>query len=532
LNFIQASILILTIAILSVPLATRLRIPLEIFLFLGSCLISFLPGLPLIRFDPIIVFDLFLPPILFSAAYFTSWRDFKFNLRPITQLALGLVIFTAGVVALIAKQLFPALSWAEAFLLGAILSPTDASAVVSIIKKFNVPKRLIVLIEGESLVNDATALTLYRFSLIAILYGSFSFADASIQFLFIAAGGVIIGLSSALIGVYILKHLENTQAETAFTFIVAFASYLLAEELGCSGVIATVVAGLYFGIHLPEVISSPTKINAKATWATFRFIINGFVFTLIGLELPSVIANLGNYDALSLFLYGMAISLTVTGTRLIWIYPSAFIPRFLFPVIRRKDPMPSWKILFIIGWTGMRGIVSLAAALAVPREMIGGVPNSHLDLLIFLAYFAIVFTLILPAVTLPFLLRFLNVTDASEQNEKLQQEASARIQAIDEVIKAISETTSSNQVSPQVKNEFIEHIKRKREVIHTQVMRSPYSVLHADYMAYKKLVLTAIEAERRAFIILRKTGKIDDEVFWTLSDELDIEELRANSLRI
>ena len=530
-NFIEASVFIIFFAVLSVPVATRFRIPLEIFLFAGSCIISFLTGLTTFKINPTIIFELFLPPILFSAAYFTSWRDFKFNLRPILQLAFGLVLFTTLTVAAVAKIILPGLSWPEAFLLGAILSPTDASAATSIIKKFNVPRRFIVLLEGESLINDATALILYRFSLGAILYGSFSLSTAVGQFFVMSLGGIVIGLCIAIAAVFIVKKIQDTHAETAFTFITAFSSYLIAEHLHCSGVISTVVAGIYFGIHFPEISVSRTRINTKASWDTLLFIINGFIFTLIGFELPLIIKNLRIYSVSELIYYGVIISVTIIVTRIIWIYPSAYLPRVLFPSIKRKDPMPPTKFLFGIGWVGMRGIVSLAAALAIPRQIIPSVFSQHIDLIIFIVYFAVVITLTLPALTIPFLIRAMGLSNSSEINEKMQQNAKARIKALDEINKAITTVTKNENISEQVYQEFINQLDRKRKVIQTQVDPLPYSLLQEDYMAYKKLVYTSIKTERKILISLRKAGEIHDEVFWNLMAELDIEEVRSNTLR-
>ncbi len=528
-NFIEGSILILFIAVISAPVALRLRLPLEIFLFIGSFCISLIPGLPNIRINPTIVFDLFLPPILFSAAYFTSWKDFKFHLRPITQLAFGLVIVTMFIVAVIAKYLLPDFSWAQAFLLGAIISPTDASAATSIIKKMGSSRRFVAILEGESLVNDATALILYRFSLAAVLYGSFSFTEAVTHFFVITIGGAASGFIIGYLAEYIVQRLKDVRAETTFTFIIAFTSYLVAEHIGVSGVISTVVCGIYFGIRFPEIAGSQTKLSAKGAWPTFMFVINGFVFTLIGFELPSVIRNLQLYTMTQLILYGMAISVAVIITRLIWIYPSAYIPRALFPSIARRDPMPTWQFLFAFGWSGMRGIVSLAAVLAIPRHLPSGAPFPHLDLLTFLTYCVIVSTLIIPSLSLPYLLRRFHLID---KDNRWQEEAKARIRAMNVVLDQINGIKQKERIPEEIYNEFRRQLERKLKVIHTQLSEQPYSVLTEDYTALKRLTLCAIKAERQTLFKLRKQGEIHDQVFHLLTDELDIEEERAKTLRV
>ena len=352
-NFIEPAIFILLFAILSVPIATRFHLPLEIFLVIGSCILSLSPWLPPFQLNPQIVFNLFLPPILFYAAYFTSWRDFKFNFRPISLLAFGLVIFTMFVVAIMSKLLLTEFTWAECFLLGAIVSPTDATSATSIIKKLGAPHRLIAILEGESMINDATALILFRFSLAVILGGSVSLPQAAAHFVFVATGGIIIGLLVGVISIYLIPKIHSVTAETTFTFITAFTCYFLSESIEVSGIIATVVGGIYCGIYFPEIASSLTRINAKASWNTLLFIINGFVFTLIGLELPLILKNL-QVDVLeTLIFHGLMISIIVILARLIWVYPMAYYRLFLLPL--RK--ISHLKILLY--WVGgMRGIVS------------------------------------------------------------------------------------------------------------------------------------------------------------------------------
>jgi len=526
-NFIEASILILGIAILSVPLANRARIPLEIFLFLASCLVSLIPGLPPIQLNPIIVFDLFLPPILFFAAYFTSWHDFKFNLRPIMLLAFGLVTCTALVVAITIKWLIPDFPWAEAFLLGAIVSPTDASAATAIIKKMGAFRRIIVVLEGESLINDASALMIYKFSLIAILYGTFSWGNAVTQLGILTFGGIIVGGVIGVSTIYIVKKLRDLDAETTFTFIAAFASYLIAERLGFSGVISTVSTGIYVGIKIPEIASSNMRVNAKAAWRTMLFIINGFVFTLIGFQLPTVIKNIAIYPIKNLILYGGGISSVVILIRLAWIYPAALLPRLLFPWVARRDPMPSWQMLFAIGWSGMRGIISLAAVLALPTQNRGSL-FTHLDLLIFITYCVIVTTLIIPTFTFPFLIKKLNL---SETKNSVHEETIARMRTIEEVERILTEMKDV-KIPEKVLSEFLAQIKRRHKIVKTQLKETPYSLLPVEFLALKKLTLKAIKAERETLIRLRNTAEIHDEIFRLLSDELDLEELRAKSLRV
>lgn len=528
-DLIEAAIFILLFAILSVPIATRFHLPLEIFLVIGSCILSLNPWLPMIQLNPKIVFSLFLPPILFYAAYFTSWRDFKFNFRPISLLAFGLVIFTMLIVAMVTKLLLPEFSWAECFLLGSIVSPTDATSATTIIKKLGAPRRLISILEGESMVNDATALILFRFSLAVILGGSFSLPHAAAHFVYVATGGIILGLIVGVVSIYLVPKINSVAAGTTFTFITAFTSYSLSESLGVSGIISTVVTGIYCGIYFPEVSTSLTRMNARASWGTLLFIINGFVFTLIGLELPSILKNLQT-DSLNIFIfYGLLISLVVILARLIWVYPMAYLPRLFFPLIARNDPMPSWKILFVIGWSGMRGIVSLAAALSIPFLISPGVAFPHRDLILFITYCVIVVTLIVPTLSLPVILNFMHLPDMEDE---IKQEAIARVRAFENSIKHVQIFAEREKIPDEIVADFRKQLDRRLKIINTQVNQKPYSTLTDDYSSLRKLILAAIESERKTLLELRKSGEISDEVFRHLSDELDLEEARAKTLRL
>lgn len=529
-TFIEAVIFLLLLVTLCVPIATRLQLPLEIFLLAASGVVSLIFSVPNFQINPNIIFTLFLPPILFSAAYFTSWRDFKFNLRPIILMAVGLVLFTACMVAVVMHFLLQTFTWQEGFLLGAIIAPTDATSAVAIIKKLGAPRRLITVLEGESLVNDATALLLFRFSIAAISLGSFSLPHAVGTFFMVSIGGAVIGLGAGLLGERIIRYIKNVQAETTFTFILAFTSYLIAEHLGFSGVISTVVCGICFGLHFPEIASSSTKLNAKSNWRTLIFVINGFVFTLIGLELPNVIKSLQPYSLLTLIIDSSAVISTIILTRLVWVYEVAYLSRKIFPSIARRDPMPSWQFLFTSGWSGMRGIVSLAAALAIPLESATGVAFPQRNLLIFLTYCVIVATLLIPTLTLPLFIRIFKLKEDPEQ--KLKEEALARIRSLEHVMQKICELKDKEKIPQHIFYEFRKQLERRYNMLKTQLEDTPYSTISDEYQVLKKLTLTAIISEKEILFKLRKSGELDDDVFHLLSDELDMEEIRARTVRI
>ena len=528
-HLIEATLLLLFLTTIAVPWARRTGLPIEILLVLGSLALSLLPGLPPLILDPTVVFTLFLPPILFAAAYFTSWRDFKQNRRPIFLLAFGLVLFTTTLVAVALRALGLGLSWPVAFLLGAIVSPPDASAATAIIRKLGVPRRLVTVIEGESLVNDATALVAYRFALTAIVAGSFSLGEAALRFVFVAVGGAIVGLLVATTGIFIVKRLKDSSAETTLTLVTSFAAYILAEHFGLSGVISTVVGGLYYGRKIPTVTSAETRIVAEASWSTVLFIINGLVFTLIGLQMPAVMAGLEGYSGLQLTFYGATIALVVIVVRIIWVFPATYLPRKLFPSIARKDPLPPWGVVTALSWAGMRGIVSLAAALSIPLTLPSGEEFLFRNLLIFLTYVVILVTLLIPATTLPWLMRRLGIKDGGES---LRDEAVARLALLEAVLRRIDSLKRESQFSAELLQDTAQRYERRVQTLQSNLEPTAFSPLFDEDQALRRLTRALLEAERKELTSLRRKAVIHDEVFFQLSRELDIEETRLRSQRI
>lgn len=527
-NFTESSLFILFLAILSVPVANRARLPLEIFLVIGSCIISFLSWVPNVAINPKIIFNVFLPPILFYAAYFTSWNDLKINKRSISMLAFGLVLFTTAMVAVVVKLLLPEFTWAEGFLLGAIISPTDAASATAIIKKLGAPRRIITILEGESLINDATALILFRYSLVAVMTGAFSFSQAATQFVISTGGGAAVGLLVGLISIYILPRIRSVPApETTLSLITALTSYLLAEHFNVSGVISTVVCGILYGVCFPKYTTSRTRIHAKASWDTVIFVLNGLAFTLIGLELPSIMNNMP-YNFGHLITYGVLISLLVIAARIVWVFVGAHLVR-LIPAVARTDPLPPWPILFILGWCGMRGIISLAAALSLPFVIVPGITFPHRDVILFITYCVIVVTLILPAFTLPFLFRLFKLTNLED---KMKQEAVARLNSLEGILDKLCDVGKKQNIPDGVFHEFKKQIERRISVIQTQLDEVSHSTLNPEYQAFKLLTHVAIESEKKTLFKLRKSGEINDDIFHSLLRELDIEEMRAKTLRI
>src|SRR6185312_5814604 len=322
-----------------------------------------------VRLDPELVFLFVLPPLLFPAALFTSWRDFRANLRPISLLAIGLVLFTTVAVAFLAHY-FMDLPLASGFVLGAIISPPDAIAASAIAEHLRIPRRIVTILEGESLVNDATALVAYRFAVLAVVTGSFSIGHAGGQFLLVGIGGVVLGLAIGWLAAQFHKRVEDPPIEITVSLLTPFAAYLAAERSGVSGVLSVVTAGLYLGRRVPELLSFQTRLQGGPVWEMVEFLLNGFVFLLIGLQLPEVLRALSSHaiPIHQLFWYALLIGFAVIAIRILWVFPATYLPRLIFKELCRHDPYPKWQHVAIVAWTGMRGVVSLAAALALRPE--------------------------------------------------------------------------------------------------------------------------------------------------------------------
>ncbi len=509
-------------------IAPRLRIPYSILLVLGGLLLGFVPGLPRFTLDPDVVFLLLLPPLLYSSAWLTSWRDFRANLRPISLLALGLVLLTTVVVAVVAHALIPDLPWAVAFVLGAIVSPTDAVAATSIAQRLGIPQRIVTIIEGESLVNDATGLVAYRFAVAAVVAGVFSLGEASLQFVLVSVGGIALGLAAGWGLSYVHRWLDNPPLEITITLVTPFAVYLLGEEvLHVSGVLATVTTGLYLTWRAPTFFSSGTRLQAYAVWETLTFLLNGLVFMLIGLQLPGILAILNTTIArrspILLVWYAILVSLTVILVRLVWVFPQAILPRLLSRRLRERDPFPGWRTVVLIGWTGMRGAVSLAAALALPEVTAAGTAFPERAFVIYLTFGVILATLVVQGLSLPLLIRGLGLHDdgASER-----QETQARLTAAQAALARLDELASQNEVSRESAQHLRKHYEAQVRSITKRFKQAANEPGEDHAITYQRLQREALQAERSAVIGLRDQGEINDEILRRIERELDLEEQR------
>ncbi|MBI3506967.1 MAG: Na+/H+ antiporter [Proteobacteria bacterium] len=520
---LEVVLAMLVVAILLARFSDTLRVPYAVLLVVGGMALAFVPGSPELALDPQVTMALFLPPLLFTSAYLTSWRDFRFYLRPILLLAIGLVLATTLGVGLVFKWLVPDVPWAVAFLLGAIVSPPDAVAAAAIMEKLRLPKRIVAILEGESLVNDATGLVLYKFALAAALSGTFSVAEAAGTFVVYAAGGCGLGFAVGLGAVWILKRMDDTLLQIAFSFVIPFAAFLGGEQVHVSGVLAVVVAGLVVGWHTPEFFSAQARIQGQMVWSAIVFILNALVFILIGLQLDGILMRLAGYSAGQLLWWSVAVSLAAIAIRIAWVFPNAYIPT-LFRSVREREGVPPLAWTTIVGWTGMRGVVSLAAAMAVPLMSERNEPFPARDLVVFLAFAVIFATLVVQGTTLGPLIKWLKV--GGDRNAEIE-EAMARRKLVHAAIAEIDRMAELDlvalEIAPQLRRSYNNRLKPDEpDQAHRELE-------HARKQA-RRVRLEVVNAERRRLLKLRREREIGDDVLHKLMREVDLEEMRLATL--
>src|SRR6266404_1336255 len=516
--------LLLAVAVLAL-VARKLTIPYPILFVVGGLLLGLIPKLPKVRLDPELVFLFVLPPLLYPAALFTSWRDFRANLRPIALLAIGLVLFTTVSVAWLAHY-FMDLPLAAGFVLGAIISPPDAIAATAIADRLKVPRRIVTILEGESLVNDATALVAYRFAVVAVVTGSFSLAHASVQFFVVGIGGILVGLAVGWLAEQFHKRVEDAPIEITVSLLTPFVAYLAAERFGVSGVLAVVTAGLYLGMRMPERLSFRTRLRGGPVWEMVEFLLNGFVYILIGLQLPEVVSALSGHSipVHRLVWYALLISLAVIVIRILWVFPATYLPRLVFKKVCRHDPYPPWRHVTIVAWTGMRGVVSLAAALALPLTLRDSTtPFPGRDSILFLTFVVILATLVLQGLSLPPLIRWLGIQDdRSMEREEREARLKANQAALTRLNEIAQRDPAKDEVLQRLRVEYDDHI-RQVEGAEPESAGTPLRLFSSEY---ERLSHEALKVERVTIIKLRNQDVISDEVLRRIQRDIDLAEAR------
>jgi len=479
--------------------------------------------MPVIALPPDLVLVAVLPPLLYGAAFFTSLRDLRANVRPVGLLAVGLVLLTMVAVAVVAHTIVPELTWASAFVLGAIVSPTDPIAATAIMRRLGVPRGIVNIVEGESLVNDGTALVAYRFAVVAAVSGSFTLWEAGLSFALNVAGAVAVGLGVGWIVRQVRRRLDFPAAEVTISLLTGYFAYIPAELLGVSAVIAAVTAGIYLGWHTPELTTPEVRLMGESAWEIVTFTLNAVLFILIGLQLPGILDELGAYSAWELLWWAVAVTATVVAARWLWVYPAAWLPRRLVPGLRERDPMPSAAVLALISWSGMRGGVSLAAALAIPLATDAGDPFPGRDLILFLTFAVILGTLVGQGLTLPAVIRLLRLEDDGEDDAR--EEAQARIHAASAALLRLEELAAEDWVRPDTAARIRGSYGFRRDRFAARLDGGDGSI-EARSLDFQRLRRELLEAERAAVQELRRTGEISDDVARRVERDLDLEDAR------
>jgi Na+/H+ antiporter len=507
-------------------LSSKLRISYPIFLVLAGLGISLIPGIPLLELNPDIVFVIFLPPLLYSAAWYTSWHDFWKNRRPIGLLAFGLVLCTALAVAWLSHFLIPGFSLALGFMLGGVISPPDAVAATSVLKNLKVPKRVVDILEGESLVNDASSLIVFRFAIAAILTGKFVVWRAGIDFALVVVMGIAIGLTVAYIAFAIQRWLPTTSSiDTAISLICPYLMYILAEHFHFSGVLAVVSGGLFLSYRSPDILSYESRLQAQSVWNVLVFLLNGVVFILIGLQLPVIIKGLGEYSLAAAIRYGVLISLLTIVIRILWVFPGAYCPRMLSKRIRKQEPRPPTRSIFVIGWAGMRGVVSLASALAIPIALPSGAAFPHRNMILFITFCVILFTLVLQGLTLPLVIRWLKVeTQENKEEERLE----IRLRMANAIVDYINTHYNSEAASIEAFTRLKNRYERMAAIAGTRLKHAGDEDGKGDGFlpAYRRLLIELVDVQRHELARMRQDAEYSEEVLRGKETELDLEEAR------
>ena len=528
LGYLQALLLgLLTLVVAFAGLARRYALSYPIILVIAGLLCSLVPHMPRVPLPPEVVFLFFLPPLLFAAAWQTSWREFQYNLVSISMLAFGLVAFTVFGVSLTAHFFMPGFDWRLGFLLGAVVSPTDAVAATSIARHVGMPAHIVELLEGESLLNDATGLLALQFGVDMITQGTTPEVGHSLLlFLWLLAGGMGVGLLVAVIAVLADRYVDDGPVEIVLSFLVAYVSYLAGEAVHASGVIATVTCGLYMSRKSSTFFSPSVRLQAEGVWDAAEFLLNGLVFVLIGLQLPYVLAGIQGYSFGRLAVYGLGFAAVLIVLRLVWTFPGAYFAQFLRTrVLGQHLEAPAPKSIFVLGWTGMRGVLALAAASSLPYTLPGGAAFPQRNMILFLTFSVILVTLVLQGLSLPPLVRLLGLS--VKKGPDCEEDEARRILLHTALDFLKDGKRQADEDSAHAFNDLIhqyEHFLREAEPAMEEKPGGKQGAL-----TLSTLRLETVRRERRELNLLRSSGRIGDVTHRTLERELDLSESRLSS---
>lgn len=507
--------------------ARRTPVPAPLLLVAAGLIASYVPGVPEYHLDPHIVLPLILPPLLHTAALDSSYLDLRANLRPVALLSVGYVLFATVVVGYLAYLLVPDLPLTAALVLGAVVAPPDAVAATAIARKLGLPHRITTILQGESLVNDATAITAYKVALAAAIGAGASWAAGFGEFLLASVGGIAVGLVLMLPIHWLRTRLKEPLLQNTLSLLIPFIAYAAAEEVHASGVLAVVVVALYLGHHSSQV-DFATRLQEEAVWKMVSFVLESAVFALIGLQLAIVVEDLGPYGVGEALWYAVAVFVTVVVVRFVWVYPATFLPRKLSRRVREREPDTNWTAPLIVGWAGMRGVVSLAIAFSIPLVMEDGEPFPGRSLVLFLTFTTVIGTLVMQGLTLPPLIRVLKLPGRDVQAETLA-EAQAQSEASAAAERRLGELLADERNSlPQPLVERLRTVlERRRNAVWERLGTVNEITGESADDIYRRLAREMISVERDVFVSLRDQRRIDDEMMRTLLRRLDLEEAAA-----
>ncbi len=521
---------LLSLTTLLAVAARRLRLSYPILLVIIGLLIGWIPGASQVELSPDVVFLVFLPPLLYSAAWGIDNAELKQYSRPVSFLAIGLVLFTSTVIALVAHWYIPGFSLAQGYLLGAIVAPPDAVAASSVMRGLGVSKRISTILEGESLVNDASSLIIYRYALTAILTSQFVLWQAGLQFIGIALASVLMGLALGWLMIRAHQAInKDAVTSTALTLLSPYLAYLIAEELHLSGVLAVVTTGLFLSARTSVLFSYESRLQVYSVWDVMVFLLNGLVFILIGLQLPAIVAGLYGYTFPQAIGYMLLISAVAIVCRIVWVFPGAYLPRWFSRRIRQKEVKPRWQEITIIGWAGMRGVVSLAGALALPNTLPNGQPFPGRDLILFITFGVILCTLVIQGLTLPVLIQLLGVRqemDEHKEERKLRRQMAQ--QAVIYLEANHSAGTVHEDVLNYVKNDYELRINELNGSLRTDGKLEQRDEL---YQQAVQLRLELLTVERDELAKERQKSPLEGEILRKIEQELDLDAARLTSLQ-
>jgi monovalent cation/hydrogen antiporter len=520
--------LLLATAMLT-TVARRFQTPYPIVLVIGGLALSLLPRLPHISLSPQLVFVVFLPPLVFSGAFNTSWRDFRSNLLSISMLAFGLVAFTVAGIAILSDWLLPGFDWRLGCALGAVVSTTDTIAAISIAKRVGLPRRISDLIEGESLINDASGLLALQFAVALVVSGERPGLTKGLgEFIGLVAGGIVVGLISGTIIYLLQRKIEDPPVEITVILTAPYLAYLGAEAFHCSGVLATVVCGLYLGRKRSEILSTFARLDTSAVWNTIDFILNGVLFIMIGLQLPYILEGIHGVSRGEMFLDAALFSVMVIGLRLIWMYPGAWISFWIRTHFAgSKEKPPRSKEIFLLGWTGMRGVLALAAAISLPEYLNNGLPFPQRNMMLFLTFSIILTTLVVQGLSLPAIIRKLAIGGNPSENAEL---VSARRAMFEAALGCLDGMRDHKKPGDDwIVEDLAHHYQQRLDLLNLDRSKAQIAI-RGDYREYRTVSRYLRSVERAALIELFTQNQINDEVLRELERELDLEDARAVSV--